>query len=47
MHTGEEEIDYMDHNRDFWDEVSHKKLDDEGVVNARLHEIKQAYAHGV
>ena len=29
------------------DEVSHKKLDDEGVRNARLDEIKQLYAHVV
>ena len=37
----------MDHNREFWDEVSHKKLDDAGARNARLEEIKQFYAHGV
>ena len=37
----------MDHSAEFWDEVSHKKLDDAGIRNARLEEIKQFYADGV
>ena len=37
----------MDHNGEFWDDGSHKKLDDAEVRNARLDEIKQFYAHGV
>ena len=44
MHTGDGGIHYMDHNGEFWDEVSHKKLDDEGVRNARPDEIKQFYS---
>ena len=37
----------MDHNGEFWDEVTHKKLDDEGVRSARLDEIKQLCVHRV
>ena len=37
----------MDDNGEFWDDVSHKRLGDEGVRNARLDEIKQLYADGV
>ena len=47
MHFGDGGIHYMDRNGEFWDEVSHKKLDDEGVGNARLDEVKQFYPHGV
>ena len=46
MHAGGGGIFYMDHNSEFWDEVSHKKLGNEGVKNARLDEIKPLYAHG-
>ena len=44
VHAGCVEIEYMDHKGEFWDEVSHKKLDGEGVRNARLDEIKQITA---
>ena len=37
----------MDHNGEFWDKVSHKKLDAERVRNVRLHKSKQLYTHRV
>ena len=47
MHIIGGEIYHMDQNGEFWNEVSHKKLDDTGLRKARLDEIKQCYAHGV
>lgn len=47
MCLGDGEMHYMDHSGELWDEVSHKKLDDAGVRNARLEAIEQFYAHGV
>ena len=37
----------MDAQGQFWDEVSNKKLDRNGVVSARLEEIRQFHSHGV
>ena len=37
----------MDHNGECSGEGSHKKADSEGVMNARLDEIKELYSHGV
>ena len=47
MQIGGGESDYMDHNGELWDEISHKKLDEAEVGNARLDEIEHFYAHGV
>ena len=38
---------YMDSEGEFWDEVSNKKLNKNGVIAARLDEIKQVHTHGV
>ena len=37
----------MDHEGRFWDEVSGNQLNSEGVIAARLDEIKQLYSHNV
>ena len=47
VEMSEKEINHVDHNGEFWDEISHKKLDEEGVRNPRLDEIRQFYTHGV
>ena len=47
MHAGDGGIYYTDHNGKFWDEVSHKDLDDEELRKARFEEIKQFYSYEV
>ena len=37
----------MDHEGNFWDEVSGNQLNSEEVIAARLDEIKQLYSHDV
>ena len=40
-------IYYMDSEGEFWDEISNKKLNKNGVIAARLIEIKRVHSHGV
>ena len=44
---GESGIYYMDAQGQFWDEVSNKKLEKNGVISARLGTIRLFHAHGV
>ena len=37
----------MDSNGEYWDEITQKKLDQEGVRKARLDEMKQIHQHDV
>jgi len=41
------EIYYMDSEGQFWDEISNKKLNANGVIADRLEEIKQVHSHRV
>ena len=47
IHFSESEIYYMDHQGNFWDEVSGNPLNSEEVIAARLDEIKQLHSHDV
>ena len=47
IYYGEDEIYYMDHNGDFWDEMSGKQLNSEEVIAARLDEIKHLHSYDV
>lgn len=50
LSKGDEESEsavyYMDSEGEFWDEISKKKLNKNGVIAARLEEIKQVHPHG-
>ena len=47
IYYGEDEIYYMDHNGDFWDEMSGKQLNSDEVIAARLDEIKHLHSYDV
>ena len=42
-----EAIYYMDSQGEYWDEISNKKPNQNGVIAARLDEIRQVHSHGV
>ena len=41
------QVYYVDSNGECWDEITNKKLNQEGVRKARLDEMKQIYQHNV
>ena len=47
IYLSEEEIYYVDHQGNFWDEMSGKKLNSEEVIAARLDEIKHLHSYDV
>ena len=47
IHFSESEIYYLDHEGNFWDEVSGNQLNSDEVIKARLDEIKQLHQHDV
>ena len=47
IYSEEGGVYYLDHQGEFWGEVSIKELEREEVINARLDEIKQLHSHDV
>ena len=43
----EDAVYYMESEGEFWGEISNKKFHKNGVIAARLVEIKQVHSHGV
>ena len=47
IHFSKEEIYHLDHEGQYWDEMSGKMLNQEEAIAARLDEIKQLHVHDV
>ena len=47
IYCGDQEIYYLDHHGNFWDEMSGKQLNYDEVVAARLDEIKHIHSYDV